>query len=56
MQENWNFENSYLDLPNIFYSKTEVESFPDLKLLIKNEDLINILNINNECFNKLISH
>jgi serine/tyrosine/threonine adenylyltransferase len=54
MQENWNFENSYLDLPNIFYSKTKVESFPDLELLIKNENLINILDINNECFNKLI--
>ena len=54
MQENWNFENSYLDLPNIFYSKSKVESFPDLELLIKNENLINILNINNNCFNNLI--
>lgn len=54
MQDNWNFENSYLNLPNIFYSKTKVESFPDLELLIKNENLINILDINNECFNKLI--
>ena len=37
MQTNWNFENSYLTLPNIFYSKTRAEKFPNLKILLKNK-------------------
>ena len=45
MLNNWNFENSYLELPDIFYSKTKVESFPKLELLLKNEDLM----IKNSC-------
>ena len=54
MQTNWNFENSYLKLPNIFYSKTKVENFPKLELLFKNEDLINTLNINYKNFDNLL--
>ena len=54
MQTNWNFENSYLKLPDIFYSKTKVESFPKLELLFKNEDLINTLNINYKNFDNLL--
>jgi serine/tyrosine/threonine adenylyltransferase len=54
MQKNWNFENSYLELPDIFYSKTKAEIFPKLELLLKNEDLINTLNINHKNFNNLL--
>jgi len=54
MQTNWNFENSYLKLPDIFYSKTKVENFPKLELLFKNEDLINTLNINYKNFDNLL--
>ena len=54
MQTNWNFENSYLKLPDIFYSKTKVENFPKLELLFKNKDLINTLNINYKNFDNLL--
>ena len=54
MQKNWNFENSYLELPNIFYSKTKAENFPKLELLFKNEYLINTLNINYKNFNNVL--
>ena len=54
MHAKWNFENSYLNLPDIFYSKTKAESFPKLELLFKNEDLINTLNINYKNFNNLL--
>ena len=54
MQKNWNFENTYLQLPNIFYSKTKAENFPKLELLLKNEDLIGDLNINQENFDNLL--
>ncbi len=54
MQTNWNFENSYLNLPDIFYSKTRVEDFPKLELLLKNQDLMKILNINFKNFDNLL--
>ena len=50
MQKNWNFENTYLQLPNIFYSKTKAEFFPNLKVLLKNENLINILSIDSNLY------
>ena len=54
MLNNWNFENSYLELPDIFYSKTKAENFPKLELILKNKDLINTLNINHENFDNLL--
>ncbi|MDC0193005.1 YdiU family protein [Pelagibacteraceae bacterium] len=54
MLNNWNFENSYLELPDIFYSKTKAENFPKLELILKNKDLMNILNINHENFDNLL--
>ena len=54
MQENWNFENTYLNLPKIFYSNTKVENFPNLKLLLKNENLITHLNLENNNFENFI--
>ena len=54
MQTNWNFENSYLKLPDIFYSKTKVENFPNLELILKNKDLMYTLNINHENFDNLL--
>ena len=45
MSKLWNFENSYLNLPKIFYSKTKAEKFPNLQLVLKNINLINILNL-----------
>jgi len=54
MLKNWNFENSYLELPDIFYSKTKAENFPKLELLLKNEDLMDTLNINHENFDNLL--
>ena len=54
MHTSWNFENSYLKLPDIFYTKTKVENFPKLELLFKNEDLINTLNINYKNFDNLL--
>ena len=54
MQKNWNFENTYLQLPNIFYSKTKAEFFPNLKVLLKNENLINILSIDSQNFENLL--
>ena len=54
MQTNWNFENSYLTLPNIFYSKTRAEKFPNLKVLLKNKNLIDNLDLKNDDFDKII--
>ena len=54
MLNNWNFENSYLELPDIFYSKTKVENFPNLELILKNKDLMDTLNINHENFDNLL--
>ena len=54
MLNNWNFENSYLELPDIFYSKTKAENFPKLELILKNKDLMDTLNINHENFDNLL--
>ena len=54
MQTNWNFENSYLTLPNIFYSKTSAEKFPNLKVLLKNKNLIDNLDLKNDDFDKIV--
>ncbi len=50
MNINWNFENSYLKLPKFFYSNTKPEKFPKLEVLLKNDDLINLLNLQNHDF------
>ena len=54
MYNQWNFENSYLNLPKIFYSQTNPDKFPNLKVILKNENLINKLNLENNLFDKLI--
>tara|TARA_Y100001970_G_scaffold233310_1_gene290785 strand:- start:2189 stop:3592 length:1404 start_codon:yes stop_codon:yes gene_type:complete len=54
MNINWNFKNTYIELPKIFFSITRPELFPKLELIIKNENLINILEINNSDFDNLI--
>ena len=36
MYQNWNFENSYLKLPQLFYSNTQAEKFPNLEVVSKN--------------------
>jgi len=54
MQANWNFENSYLSLPDIFYSKTKAENFPKLEILFKNKYLMDTLNINYKNFDNLL--
>ncbi len=54
MYNQWNFENSYLNLPKIFYSQTNPDKFPNLKVILKNENLIQKLNLNNNFFDKLI--
>ena len=54
MQTQWNFQNSYLTLPEIFYSKTRAEKFPNLKVLLRNKNLINQLNMENDNFDTVI--
>tara|TARA_Y100001970_G_scaffold177506_1_gene216298 strand:- start:13303 stop:14709 length:1407 start_codon:yes stop_codon:yes gene_type:complete len=54
MKNNWNFENSYLKLPKIFYSNTRPDNFKDLKVVLKNEKLLKCLDINKSIFDKLI--
>jgi len=54
MDTNWNFENSYLTLPKIFYSSTKPDTFKDLKVILKNESLLRLLNIREEKFENLI--
>jgi len=54
MQTKWNFQNSYLTLPEIFYSKTRAEKFPNLKVLLRNKNLINQLNMESDNFDKVI--
>ena len=43
---NWNFQNTYTDLPNIYYSKVKPHNFSNPKLILFNEDLANELNLN----------
>ena len=54
MNNIWNFNNSYLELPEIFYSNTRPEKFQDLNVIIKNENLLNNLDLNKEIFERLI--
>ena len=54
MKTEWNFENSYLNLPQIFYSSTKAEKFPNLEVVIKNENLINLLNLKKNNFDHFI--
>ena len=54
MNIDWNFENSYIKLPNIFYSKTFPEIFPNLRVILKNNDLVNLLELTNDDFDNFI--
>lgn len=54
MSQNWNFENSYLRLPKIFYSSTQAEEFPNLEVIAQNKELIELLNLDNYNFNNFI--
>ena len=54
MHTQWNFQNSYLTLPEIFYSKTRAEKFPNLKVLLRNKNLINQLNMESDNFDTVI--
>ena len=54
MYQNWNFENSYLKLPNVFYSNTQAEEFPNLEVVSKNNSLINRLNLESDNFDNFI--
>ncbi len=54
MDTNWNFENSYLTLPKIFYSNTKPENFKNLKVILKNENLLKFLNIEKNKFENLL--
>ena len=54
MDNIWNFENSYLELPKIFYSNTKPDNFKNLNVILKNEFLLENLNINKEIFEKLM--
>tara|TARA_Y100000768_G_scaffold335533_1_gene276782 strand:- start:784 stop:2172 length:1389 start_codon:yes stop_codon:yes gene_type:complete len=42
----WNFNDSYTNLPSIFYSKVKPNEFKNKKLLLFNKDLANELNLN----------
>ena len=54
MNQKWNFNNSYLNLPKVFYSYTHAEKFLNLEVVTKNNKLINELNIENKNFNSFI--
>ncbi len=54
MLSQWNFDNSYLQLPKIFFSKTKPNQFSNLELILKNQKLIDKLNLNRTKFDKLI--
>ena len=43
---NWNFQNSYTELPDIYYSNVTPENYANPKLLLFNNDLANELNLN----------
>ena len=42
----WNFQNTYNELPSIFYSKVKPDHFKNKKLIIFNKDLANEINLN----------
>ncbi len=43
---NWNFQNSYTQLPNVYYSITKPQDFENPRLILFNSDLANELNLN----------
>ena len=43
---NWNFQNSYTELPKIYYSNVKPDDFKNPRLLLFNEDLADELNLN----------
>ena len=43
---NWNFQNSYTQLPNVYYTRTKPQDFKNPRLLLFNSDLANELNLN----------
>ena len=54
MLSQWNFDNSYLLLPSIFYSKTKPNKFSNLELVFKNNILIDKLDLDKIEFDKFI--
>ena len=43
---NWNFQNSYTELPSIYYSNGKPDNFYNPRLLLFNTELANELNLN----------
>ena len=54
MLSEWNFDNSYLELPQIFFSKTKPNKFNNLTIILQNEKLVEKLSINKNEFNDLL--
>ena len=54
MLSQWNFDNSYLELPKIFFSKTKPNQFSNLELILKNHKLIDKLSLDKTEFDKFI--
>ena len=54
MLSQWNFDNSYLELPKIFFSKTKPNEFSNLELILKNHKLIDKLSLDKTEFDKFI--
>ena len=54
MLSQWNFDNSYLELPKIFFSKTKPNQFSNLELILKNHKLIDKLSLVKTEFDKFI--
>ncbi len=48
----WNFEDSYINLPNIFYSKVKPAIFNNKKLILFNKDLAQEIDLDFEKFNE----
>ena len=43
---NWNFQNSYTELPSIYYSNVKPENLENAQLLLFNNDLAKELDLN----------
>ena len=54
MFNEWNFDNTYTKLPKIFHKKTNLENFPSLQIILKNNGLLSELDINHNNFDKLL--
>ena len=54
MLSQWNFDNSYLELPKKFFSKTKPNQFSNLELILKNHKLIDKLSLDKTEFDKFI--